>query len=199
VCTHAVRPCAHGFSGTKSANSPGNGGGTRRAEDALMPLDPILLRESFDLVVERSPNVTSRFYEIFFERYPEAGALFGTGPVDVARHGRILTSALVAVLAHLEDGPWLEKSLVKLGAAHVRYGVRDEMYAWVGECLLAALAEGAGDAWTDEMQVQWTGAFGVIQTTMLMGAVAEREINASKPSSQPFSGWPTQRVPAPVV
>lgn len=35
-----------------------------------MPLNVPLLRESFDLVIERQPQLTPRFYEILFSRYP---------------------------------------------------------------------------------------------------------------------------------
>ena len=41
-----------------------------------MGLDVQLRRESFDLVVERSPNLTHRFYEILFERYPQTQEMF---------------------------------------------------------------------------------------------------------------------------
>lgn len=38
-----------------------------------------------------------------------------------------------------------------LGAQHVVYGVTDEMYDWVGESLLATVAEAADDAWNAEL------------------------------------------------
>ena len=36
-----------------------------------MPLNNELLRSSFELVVERAPNLTERFYDILFARYPQ--------------------------------------------------------------------------------------------------------------------------------
>jgi hemoglobin-like flavoprotein len=139
-----------------------------------MALDVTLLRQSFTLVVERSPQVIARFYEIFFERYPEVRPMFGRGPEDIARQERMLTDALVAVLDHLEDAPWLQQTLFALGRRHVGYGVRDEMYAWVGDCLLMALAEAAGSAWSAEIEKQWSEAFGAIQSMMLAGAASTR-------------------------
>ncbi len=44
-----------------------------------MSLNATLLRASFDLVVERSPNLTQRFYEILFERYPQTQQMFPVG------------------------------------------------------------------------------------------------------------------------
>jgi len=139
-----------------------------------MALDVSILRESFATVVERSPQVIARFYEIFFERYPEVRPMFGRAPAGIARQEKMLTDALVAVLDHLEDAPWLQETLFALGAKHVGYGVRDEMYGWVGQCLLAALAEAGGDAWTSDVEAQWAEAFGAIQSMMLAGAFAAR-------------------------
>jgi len=135
-----------------------------------MSLNVKLLRESFDLVVERSPKLTHRFYEILFERYPQTQAMFPTG-----RRGRqeeMLTEALVAVLDHLEDAPWLTGTLQALGAKHVDYGVTDEMYGWVGDSLLRTLAEVAGKDWNPELESAWAGAFGAIASIMQQGAHA---------------------------
>jgi hemoglobin-like flavoprotein len=77
-----------------------------------------------------------------------------------------LTSALVAVLDHLEDAPWLQTTLGALGAKHVGYGVTREMYDWVGASLLATLAEVAGPAWTPDLQGAWSEAYGAIASLM---------------------------------
>ncbi len=132
-----------------------------------MSLDADALRESFALVAERAPNLTARFYEILFERYPETRAMF---PKNMRTQEEMLTRALVAVLDHLEDGPWLADTLRALGAKHVDYGVTDEMYDWVGDALLRTLAEVAGDAWTPRVEKAWTDAFGAIAGLMIEGA-----------------------------
>lgn len=134
-----------------------------------MSLNIPILRSSFELVVERNPQVIERFYAIFFERYPQVKPLFGKRNAQETQ-GKMLTGALVAVVDHLEDAPWLTEQLEALGAKHLDYGVRDEMYAWVGECLLAAMAEVAADAWTDEVEQAWIDAYGAIQAIALEGA-----------------------------
>ena len=50
------------------------------------------------------------------------------------------------------------------------YGVTDEMYDYVGDALLATLAEVAAEAWTPEVATQWTLAYGAISGLMLAGA-----------------------------
>jgi hemoglobin-like flavoprotein len=133
-----------------------------------MSLNLKLLRESFDLVVARSPRLTQRFYEILFERYPQTQSMFPPG--RRSRQEAMLTEALVAVLNHLEDAAWLTGTLRALGAKHVDYGVTDEMYGWVGDSLLRTLAEVAGDEWTPDLEAAWGAAFGAIAGLMQEGA-----------------------------
>jgi hemoglobin-like flavoprotein len=134
-----------------------------------MSLNVQLLRSSFDLVVERQPQLVHRFYEILFERYPQAKPLFGRRNTAAAQE-KMLTDALVAVMDHLEDAPWLSNTLKQLGAKHKGYGVTDEMYGWVGASLLATLAEVAGKDWSRELEAAWTEAYGAIAGLMQAGA-----------------------------
>ncbi len=137
-----------------------------------MSLDVEALRSSFQLVVERSPNVVHRFYEILFARYPTTRELFSR---NSSRHQEeMLTAALVAVMEHLEDASWLTTQLSALGAKHRDYGVQDHMYPWVGECLVATLKEVAGPAWTPRIEQAWVAAFSAISGLMLEGSRSAR-------------------------
>jgi hemoglobin-like flavoprotein len=137
-----------------------------------MPLNAPLLRSSFELVVSRQPQLVHRFYEILFERYPQARPLFGRN--SAANQEKMLTDALVAVIDHLEDAPWLTSTLKQLGEKHHGYGVTSEMYDWVGASLLATLAEVAGKDWTPQLQTAWTEAYGAIAGLMQSGGPARR-------------------------
>jgi hemoglobin-like flavoprotein len=133
-----------------------------------MSLNVPLLRSSFELVIERQPQLTSRFYEILFAQYPQAKPLFGRNTPDA--QAKMLGDALVAVMDHLEDAPWLTATLKGLGAKHRGYGVTSEMYGWVGSSLLATLAEVAKDDWTPTLASAWTDAYGAIAGLMQAGA-----------------------------
>jgi hemoglobin-like flavoprotein len=135
-----------------------------------MALNAPVLRSTFELVVEKQPQLMHRFYEILFERHPRTKALFGRH--SGAAQEKMLTEALTGVLDHLDDAPWLTTTLEGLGAKHRTYGVTDEMYEWVGGSLLAALAEAAGDDWSAEAETAWTEAFGAIASLMKAGAAA---------------------------
>lgn len=133
-----------------------------------MSLNVPLLRSSFDLVVTNSPDITRRFYDIFFARYPQVRPMFSRNTRD--KQEAMLTQALVLVMDHLEDAPWLTSTLHAMGEKHVSYGVRDEMYGWVGESLLAAMSDAAGDAWDAELHAAWSDALGAIAGLMIEGA-----------------------------
>jgi len=133
-----------------------------------MSLNVPLLRSSFELVVERQPQLTRRFYEILFARYPRAKTLFNQNAP--AAQEKMLTNALVAVMDHLEDAPWLTTTLKGLGAKHAGYGVTTEMYDWVGASLLATLAEVAKADWTPALEEAWTDAYVAIAGLMQDGA-----------------------------
>lgn len=132
-----------------------------------MALDVDRLRGSFELVLERQPDLTHVFYEELFARHPEARALFSRNPMEVQE--RMLAETLVAAMDHLEDGGWLSSNLAALGSRHADYGVTPQMYGWVAEALLATLAKAGGEQWTEAHQTAWTDALGAIQSLMLAG------------------------------
>lgn len=133
-----------------------------------MALNVTLLRQSFEMVLDRAPDLTRRFYDRLFARHPETRALFSRQTRD--RQERMLAEALVAVMDHLDDAPWLAENLRALGAKHASYGVTDEMYGFVGEALLGTLADVTGDAWTDAHHRAWLDAFEAIASLMKTGA-----------------------------
>jgi hemoglobin-like flavoprotein len=135
-----------------------------------MQLDPELLRDSVDLVMTRSPELTLGFYEVLFERHPQLAPMFRRNQRGVQE--RMLAEAIAAVLDHLDDAAWLEDKLGALGRRHVEYGVTEEMYEQVGDALLVTLARAAGDAWTPAHRDQWALAYGAIASMMKAGAAA---------------------------
>jgi len=86
----------------------------------------------------------------------------------------MLQDTLLAVLGHLDDETWLSETLATLGATHVDYEVQDHMCPWVGECLIAALAEAVGDRWTPAHAEAWAAAYGAISGLAIAGAEKRR-------------------------
>jgi hemoglobin-like flavoprotein len=125
-----------------------------------MILDVELLRHSFDSVLLNEPAITKLFYHKFLEKHPELVPMFErTTPETQAK---MLHDMLAAIIEHLEDPEWLTKHLGAMGARHVKYGVSDRMYRWMGECLIETLSEVSGEKWTQAMATAWTQAFATI-------------------------------------
>lgn len=135
--------------------------------DGKMAYDAQVLRSSFNLALERQPNLTHVFYDELFARHPSTKPLFDGA--DMAVQEQMLAEALVAVMDHLEDVPWLQSTLAGLGAKHAGFGVTTEMYDWVGGSLIATLAKANGQDWTAAHTARWQEAYEGIVTMMLAG------------------------------
>lgn len=136
-----------------------------------------LLRESFALAVENEPALTERFYQKLFARAPHLSPMFRR---DRAAQAQMLRDALVAVIDHIDNGPWLGATLGALGARHVGYGVTPAMYDDVGGALVTTLEEACAARWTTAHARAWGDAYAAIVTLMLQGAT-EAEADPSSP------------------
>lgn len=130
-----------------------------------MPLDGPFLRDHFELVLQRDLEFPARFYEILFANHPEVRSLFARNS-DGAQHS-LMAQTLMAILDHLEDRDWLVERLSLLGEHHVRYGVTREMYDWVGEALIASMAEATRDEWSERHQQAWAATYQVLVALMV--------------------------------
>ena len=126
------------------------------------------------MVDTRDPNFVARFYTKLLARHPQLRSLLGA-TVSQRQHA-MLYQALVAILDHLDDAPWLEEALKKYGARHASYGVTDEMYDWFGECLLATLADVDDSGWTPQLAAAWSEAYLAISGLMKAGAAARQPL-----------------------
>jgi len=145
-----------------------------------MSLDVAVLQESFSLVAAKETELALHFYALLFERYPQTKPMFRRRTEEQAK---MLTQALAAVVAHADDTAWLVATLPPMGAKHVTYGVTVEMYDWVGECLLVALADVCGDDFTPAVREAWTAAYGAIASLMQSGAASVSQRAEASPAS----------------
>lgn len=86
-------------------------------------------------------------------------------------HARGVVAMLDACVNML--GPDLEpvtRTLERLGARHIQYGVVEAHYPIVGEALLKTLETALGEKWTPTVKQGWVSIFAFISTTMQNGA-----------------------------
>jgi hemoglobin-like flavoprotein len=138
-----------------------------------MTLDVDKLEESFDLVAPQGDELMRTFYDNLFETAPGVRPLFEN--VNMDRQRRALLNMLLVLRESLRDLDDIVPQLEKLGARHVGYGANPEHYPVVGEVLIGAMAQVAGDAWKPEYTSAWQQAYGVVQGVMLSGTGAAVE------------------------
>jgi hemoglobin-like flavoprotein len=136
-------------------------------------MDAELLETSLALVDTPDDGLTVRFYELLFERHPAVRPLFSD---DLGRQAKMLRSAIVSVVDHLDDPIWLTETLGELGARHATWGVVAPMYPAVTECMVAAMAEIGGDAWTPQMNDSWVEALDAVSGLMMLGYPADTDL-----------------------
>lgn len=107
-------------------------------------------------VAEHAEAITSKMYDILFEKHPETKALFNDAPSD--QHKKLAT-AVVAFATNIENLGALSGAVEKMSAAHVRTGVKPEHYPLVGVSLLEAITAVLGDAATDDVLEAWKEAY----------------------------------------
>jgi hemoglobin-like flavoprotein len=136
----------------------------------LQRMDLDALETSFDLVAPRGDELTEIFYANLFAAAPAVRPLFAH--TDMARQRQMLLSALVLLRNSLRDLDAVVPTLHKLGARHVAYGAQAAHYPVVGQVLIGAMAEVAGDGWDLRYSRAWGEAFGVVAGAMMAGAAA---------------------------
>ena len=133
-----------------------------------MTLDVDKLEESFDLVAPQGDELMRTFYDNLFETAPGVRPLFEN--VDMDRQRRALLNMLLVLRESLHDLDDIVPDLEDLGERHVEYGAESAHYPVVGEVLIGAMAEVAGDRWKPEYTAAWQEAYGVVQNVMISGA-----------------------------
>jgi hemoglobin-like flavoprotein len=133
--------------------------------DTLTPGQVALVQSSFQDVLPLAETAGVLLYERIFALAPATRALFGD---DIRPQAARLMAAVKTAVEGLDDLDAVAPFLVKLGARHVRYGVRPEHFDVGGEALLWTLAQGLGEAFTAEVREAWTAAW-----TVIVGALTE--------------------------
>ena len=138
---------------------------------AVTVLNPPALQANFALVAGHGDDVAQYFYGALFMRHPETRSLFPTSMN--AQRDRLLT-ALLRIVADVDRISELAPYLADLGRDHRKFGAIAEHYPAVGEALITTLAHFTGQAWTEDLEQNWTAAYEVIAGVMT-GAAASAE------------------------
>ncbi|MCP5059764.1 MAG: hypothetical protein GY937_23930 [bacterium] len=122
-----------------------------------MRADHELLLRNFERLVEHEVELAHRVYELLFRDHPELESLF-TGRISPAGI-QMVRETLMYAIDRVNGESWVEANLASLGAKHVHYEVTEEMYDWVIEAMLTAMADFSGAEWTAELAASWREQF----------------------------------------
>ncbi|MEJ2214051.1 MAG: globin domain-containing protein [Gammaproteobacteria bacterium] len=114
---------------------------------------------------EHGLAITSRMYDILFEKYPETKALFKGAPED---QPEILAAAIAAYATNIDSIDQLHDKVMYIANAHVKSQVKEEHYPMVGDALLTAMQEVLGEAATPEVLEAWKEAYFYLAEILLM-------------------------------
>ncbi|UYO43442.1 globin [Rhodopseudomonas palustris] len=133
----------------------------------LSPADIHRVRTSFDLMWPRSTEMADQFYARLFEIAPDSRALFRS---DMTRMKDKFIQTLAVLVGSLDNLTGLYAVAGKLAVDHVRYGVRPDHYAPVGEALLWSLGRQLAGFWNDDVEQSWRKVYAVISARMIGAA-----------------------------
>lgn len=114
------------------------------------------VKATIPVLKEHGLAITSRMYDVLFEKYPETKDLFSKAPED---QPKILAGAIGAYAMNIDNLGALTDAVGRMAAAHVRTSVKPEHYPMVGDAVLTAMKDVLGDAATPEIIEAWKEAF----------------------------------------
>ncbi|MEU9844061.1 globin domain-containing protein, partial [Actinomadura sp. NPDC048032] len=130
-------------------------------------MDSQRLKTSFAQVAENGDAVALFFYSDLFVRNPHLRDMF---PIGMSGQRDKLLRALGHIVSQVDDLAVLVPFLQQLGRDHRRFGIVAEHYPHVGASLLATLRHFSGTAWTDDLERDWSAAYGLVAKVMLEAA-----------------------------
>ena len=133
------------------------------APTALTKHDIALVQEDWDKVEQIGPQAATLLYDRLFELAPEARELF---PADLEHQKVKLINMFGAAISGLSQLEVLMPIIRLLGRKHVRFGVKNEDYATVGDALIWTLRRGLGTEFGPEHEAAWLKVYGYLAEAM---------------------------------
>ena len=130
----------------------------------MRPEDTKIIRSTWQSVAQIADDAARLFYQRLFVTAPEIRSLFAH--TDMPAQRARLVQAITLVVDSLDRLDALLPTLQALGQRHTAYGVVADHYQRVGEALLWTLAEGLGDAWTEDAERAWAAMFHIVADAM---------------------------------
>lgn len=126
----------------------------------------LLIQSSWQTIQPLAEQGGELFYKKLFASEPLVRHLFKS---DLKEQAAKFTAMLNYIINNLDREEMIARDIHKLGSRHNGYGAQPEHYTVVGECLLLTIAEGSGNAWTNELRNAWQEMLNWIFEEMIRG------------------------------
>lgn len=147
-----------------------------------------IIAATLPAVRENAMNITSTFYPLMFERYPQVKAYFNESHQREGTQRQALANAVVAYAANLDRLEVLGGAVSLIVQKHASLNILPEHYPIVGECLLEAISIVFGDAATEEVLSAWGEAYQQLADILINAEEAVYQANEQKEG-----GWRGER------
>lgn len=137
----------------------------------MTPQQIAAVRESWTRLLPIQDTAAELFYQRLFRVYPEVEPLFKG---DMQEQGEKLMKLLGKAVDFLDDTDALIEPLKQAGRAHRSYGVKQEDYEKVADCLFWTLEEGLGKAFDSFTRESWAETYAAVSGIMIQGAGYEK-------------------------
>ncbi|OEE60559.1 nitric oxide dioxygenase [Enterovibrio norvegicus FF-454] len=141
-----------------------------------------IVKSTAPLLAETGPKLTAHFYDRMFARHPELNDIFNMSNQFSGAQREALFNAVHGYAANIDNLPALLPVIEKIAQKHVSFNITPEMYAIVGENLLATIDELYSPG--QEVLDAWAEAYGVLAHVFV---TREEEIYQQSETSQ--GGW----------
>lgn len=118
-----------------------------------------IVKSTAPVIKQQGQKITTRMYEIMFEKHPEVKAQFDMSAQANGTQPAKLATAVYSYATHIDDLDALKAMVDKIAHRHVQTHVLPEQYPIVGKCLLQAIQDVLGEAATLDVMTAWTEAY----------------------------------------
>jgi nitric oxide dioxygenase len=139
----------------------------------LTPDQIATIKATAPVVAQHAERITTVFYPLMFERYPEVRQVFNQAHQQGGSQPRALANAVIAYATHIDNLGVLGSVVERIVQKHVSLNISPPQYRIVGECLMEAIGRVLGDAVTPDIASAWGAAYW--QLAELLIAAEEKE------------------------
>nr|WP_211112549.1 NO-inducible flavohemoprotein [Azospirillum sp. SYSU D00513] len=143
-----------------------------------------IIKATAPVVAEHAVEITSTFYPILFEKFPEVRAVFNQSHQRGGTQPQALANAIIAYASNIDRLDALKPALRCIVEKHVSLNITPDQYKAVGSSLMEAIGRVLGDAVTPDVADAWGAAYWQLADILIAAEDSEYSRKAALPG-----GW----------